>query len=124
MADNAEELNGYFSAGESKLPPDILGELQSTIRLHSISPQELFYKWESYCIKMGSEETKLDLGTARAFKKDVQEILERESRGKAHMRSADKKGSHATPRNNGNIGDTFGMYDFPSSAGCSGTKAV
>ena len=110
MANNAEELNGFFSSGDSKLQSDILGELQSTIRLHSISPQELFYKWESYCIKMGSEETRLDLSTARAFKKDVQEILERESRSKAHMRSADKKGPHATPRNNGSNRDTFGMY--------------
>lgn len=110
MADNTEELNELFSlAGHSKLPPDILGELQSTLRLHSISPQELFYKWESYCIKMGSEETRLDLTTARAFKKDVQEILEREIRGKAHMRSADKKGAHTTPRNAGNSGDVFDM---------------
>ena len=110
MADTTEELNGFFSTpGESKLPQDILGELQSIIRLHAISAQELFYKWESYSIKMGSEETKLDLKTARAFKKDVQEILERETRGKAHMRSADKKATHGTPRNVANNKDTLGM---------------
>ena len=110
MADSVDELNGLFSfPGESKLPPDILGELQSTLRLHSITPQELFYKWESYSIKMGSEETKLDLNTARAFKKDVQEILERETRGKAHARSADKRGVHATPRATVNSDDVLGM---------------
>lgn len=110
MAGNVGELNELFSvSGDSNLPPDVLGELQSTLRLHSITPQELFYKWESYSLKMGSEETKLDLNTARAFKKDVQEILEREARSKAHMRSADKRGVHATPRAVVNSDDVFGM---------------
>ncbi|MCJ1396742.1 DNA-directed DNA polymerase alpha subunit pol12 [Xylographa bjoerkii] len=81
------------------------------MRLHSISAQELFYKWESYSIKMGSEDTKLDLRTVRAFKKDVQEILERETRGKAHVRSADKRGVHATPRAAASNGDAYGMLD-------------
>ena len=110
MANDQDELNGFFSIpGESSIPLDILGELQSIMRLHSISTQELFYKWESYSIKMGSEETKLDLKTARAFKKDVQEILERETRGKAHVRGADKRGVHATPRATANNGDVYGM---------------
>ena len=58
-------------------------------------------------MKMGSEQTKLDLDTARAFKKDLQEMLERESRGKAHVRSVDKRG--ATPRSTGKGDDVFGM---------------
>ena len=95
-----EELHASFAPPPSiKLPPDILGELHSILRLHSMSPQELFYKWESYCLKMGSEETKLDLETARAFKKDIQEALERETRSKAHVRSADMRVTMgATPR--------------------------
>jgi DNA polymerase alpha subunit B len=95
-----EELHARFATPPStKLPPDILGELHSILRLHSISPQELFYKWESYCLKMGPEETRLDLETARALKKDVQETLERETRSKAHARSADKRVAvGSTPR--------------------------
>ena len=59
---------------------------------------------------MGSDETNLDLKTVRAFKKDVQEILERETRGKTHMRSADKKTLHAASRNVTSNGDAAGMY--------------
>ena len=110
MADYEEELNGLFQMpGESTLPPDVLGELQSTIRLHSLSPQELFYKWESYCIKMGAE-TLLNLDTAREFKKDIQEVLDREVKGKAHMRGSEKRTVHATPRATVTNDDVFGMY--------------
>lgn len=110
MGDNELELNQLFAILPiTELPPDILGELQSILRLHSISPQELSYKWESYSMKMGSELTKLDLSTVRAFKKDLQEMLERESRGKAHVRSVDKRGALATPRSAGKGDDMFGM---------------
>ena len=111
MADTTEELNALLAPPPStELPPDILGELQSIMRLHSISPQELFYKWESYSMKMGSDETTLDLNTARAFKKDIQEGLERETRGKVHVRSADKRsGISGTPRNVGSNEDVYGM---------------
>ena len=61
-------------------------------------------------MKMGSESTKLDLDTARAFKKDLQEILERESRAK-HGRSTDKSSKYATPRRGGIGDDVFGMLD-------------
>ena len=111
MDDIIEELNTLFAPPPAtELAPDILGELQSILRLHSTSPQELFFKWESYSIKMGSEETKLVLNTVRAFKKDVQESLERENRGKVHVRSTDKRsGVHGTPRNTTGNGDVFGM---------------
>ena len=60
-------------------------------------------------MKMGSEPTKLDLDTARAFKKDLQEMLERESRGKAG-KSVEKTGRYATPKGGGIKGeDMFGM---------------
>ena len=110
MATIKAELNDLFALPPvTELPPDIMGELQSILRLHSISPQELSYKWESYTMKMGSEQTKLDLPTARAFKKDLQEVLERESRGKAHVRSVDKRGAYATPRSAAKGDDVFGM---------------
>ena len=110
MATIKAELNDLFALPPvTELPPDIMGELQSILRLHSISPQELSYKWESYTMKMGSEQTKLNLLTARAFKKDLQEMLERESRGKAHVRSVDKRGAYATPRSAVKGDDVFGM---------------
>ncbi len=112
MEPTVEELNALFSPSSSDgLPPDILGELQSMLRLHSISAQELFYKWESYSLKMGPDDTKLTLDTVRAFKKDVQDALERESKGRSHVRSADKRGGMgATPRAVTTNGDVFGMY--------------
>lgn len=111
MANFKDELNELFAIPPiTHLPADILGELQSILRLHSLSPQELSYKWESYTMKMGSEQTQLDLPTARAFKKDIQEMLERESRAKAHVRSVEKKGTHATPRNAAKEGDVFNMW--------------
>lgn len=111
MAAIKNELNELFAVPPvSHLPPDILGELQSILRLHSLSPQELSYKWESYTMKMGSEQTQLDLPTTRAFKKDIQEMLERESRAKAHVRSVEKKGAYATPRNAAKGGGVFNMW--------------
>ncbi len=111
MASTKDELNELFAIlPVTELSPDVSGELHSICRLHSISPQELRYKWESYSMKMGSEQTQLDLITARAFKKDLQEMLERESRGKAHHRSVDKRAGHATPRNTGKSDNIFGMY--------------
>lgn len=110
MTTTKADLNELFAIPPvTELPPDVLGELQSILRLHSISPQELSYKWESYSMKMGSEQTKLDLPTARAFKKDLQEMLERDSRGKAHIRSVDKRGAYATPRSAAKGDDVFGM---------------
>ena len=110
MTDTLKELNELFAIPPvTELPPDVIGELQSILRLHSISPEELSYKWESYSMKMGLEQIKLDLSTARAFKKDIQEILERESRSKGHTRSVDKKGAFATPRST-KSDDVFGMY--------------
>ncbi|KAL2048259.1 hypothetical protein N7G274_000170 [Stereocaulon virgatum] len=112
MATAESELNELFAIPPAtELPPDVLGELRSILRLHSISPQELLYKWESYTMKMGSEQTKLDSETARAFKKDLQEMLERDSRGKAHLRSIDMRGAFATPRSVAKGDNVFGMLD-------------
>jgi len=108
MADT-EELNELFATPNTQLQQDVLAELQSTLRILSISPQELFFKWEAYSLKMGSENTRMDYKTARDFKKDLQDALERESRGKAHMQNANKRTMAATPRN-ANTGDVFGVY--------------
>ncbi|RDW94817.1 hypothetical protein BP5796_00580 [Coleophoma crateriformis] len=112
MADNsADELKELFTpAAGAELEQDVLAELKSIMRLHSIDAQELFYKWESYSIKIGSEDMKLNINTARALKEDVQEGLERENRSKAHVLSSNKR-SGATPRSVASTGDVFGILD-------------
>ncbi|KAL3423356.1 DNA polymerase alpha primase associated subunit [Phlyctema vagabunda] len=112
MADSpARELTELFASASSKgLESDVLNELQSIMRIHSIDAQELFYKWESYSIKMGSDDLKLDIETARALKKDVQDGLERETRNKTHVLNSSKRGG-ATPRNIASSGDVFGILD-------------
>jgi DNA polymerase alpha subunit B N-terminal len=108
MAELQESINGLF-APSSALSPDIMGELESILQLYSISPQELFYKWESYSLKMGSEDTKLDLNTVRMFKKDVQDSLERNVHDRQAGRGSDRKSNvGATPRAAAG-GDVFGM---------------
>ncbi|KAK1140712.1 DNA-directed DNA polymerase alpha subunit pol12 [Aspergillus melleus] len=109
--DIVAELNEHFAgASPGGIPKDVLAELQSVLRVHSIAPQELFYKWESYCLKMGAEETKLNLDTVRLFKRDVQDTLERESRSKAGRHAENRKATTATPRAN-TTSDVFGMFD-------------
>ncbi|KAK5746605.1 DNA-directed DNA polymerase alpha subunit pol12 [Elasticomyces elasticus] len=92
------------------LAPDLSSELTHILHLLSTTPEELFFKWESYIMKMG-DSAKLDLKTLKAFKKDLQDALERESRAKGHVvhQSAAKR-TAATPRGNGG-GDVMGMLD-------------
>jgi DNA polymerase alpha subunit B len=107
--DTVDELNGLFAPNSvSGLDPDVLGELQSTLRNHSLPPQELFYIWESYSMKMGLANAQLNFDTVTAFKKNVQEGMDREVRNKTNVRSSDKRGK-ATPRNVASDGDMFGM---------------
>ncbi|ESZ96534.1 hypothetical protein SBOR_3036 [Sclerotinia borealis F-4128] len=113
MAENDSELNDLFSSATASgglVEADVLTELQSIMRLHSIPPQELFYKWESYSIKMGQDDMKLDIDTVRALKQNVQDGLEKENRkNKAHVSN---KRVGVTPRNVGNNNDVFGMLDL------------
>lgn len=92
MDDINSELNELFAGGNPDgLPQDVLAELRSIMNLHAISAQELFYKWESYSIKMGGEETNLTLGSVRALKRDIQDTLEREAKGKTHLKPTEKR---------------------------------
>ncbi|PGG96420.1 DNA polymerase alpha subunit B [Blastomyces parvus] len=118
MEESISQLNEAFSGScPSGVPQDVAAELRSIMRLHSMSAQDLSYKWDAYCLKMGAEETTLNLDTVRGLKRDVQDTLERESRGKTHMRGADKRNAiSATPRAAANTRDVFGMLDdFASS---------
>ncbi|KAJ8064988.1 hypothetical protein OCU04_007292 [Sclerotinia nivalis] len=124
MDENDNELNDLFSSATASGGPieaDVLTELQSIMRLHSIPPQELFYKWESYSIKMGQDDMKLDIDTVRALKQNVQDGLEKENRKtKAHTSN---KRMGAAPRNVGNNNDVFGMLDITPNTPRSGMSS-
>jgi DNA polymerase alpha subunit B len=103
----AEELNQRFTLPSSDVGPIVLGELQSILRLYHISPEDLSFKWESYCMKIGPE-TQMDLKTVRDFKKDLQENLERESNRKA-QKHVERRPVGATPRAGAAGADVFSM---------------
>lgn len=121
MADaDVQELNERFALGDKPLEPDMLAELQSIMRIHSLSAQDLFFKWESYCIKMDMNEMKLSVDTLRNLKRDIQDTLEREARSQhAHLVKTEKRAG-ATPRTTGKgnmgAGDVFGMLVSASTA--------
>lgn len=109
MAESADaQLQEIFSSANPNLEPDVLGELTSIMRLHQIDPQELWYKWESYSMKMGADDMKLNIDTARALKQDVQDGLERENRSKAQALNSNRRGA-ATPRNVSSTSDVYGV---------------
>nr|OQO27403.1 hypothetical protein B0A51_05039 [Rachicladosporium sp. CCFEE 5018] len=75
MADEpTTQLHTLFSP-HTPLPSDVLHELSSLTSLLSLTPEELFYKWESYAIKMGTETTQMSFKTVKDFKKDLQDAL-------------------------------------------------
>lgn len=117
-----DELNALFAPNsKSGLEADVLAELESIMRLHALPPQELFYKWESYSLKIGRDDA-LSLDTARELKKDIQDSLEREVR-KVHVKQERRPG--ATPRNVkafGGSDDIFGMLDQQSPVTPSGGR--
>jgi DNA polymerase alpha subunit B len=100
-AEQVAELNERFAAGDKKLEPDMVAELQSIMRMHSLSVQDLFFKWESYCIKMDLDGTTLSVDNLRNLKRDIQDALERDNRNMAQTVKFEKnaKGSSGTPRN-------------------------
>lgn len=106
MADLAvTELNQFFGAGDKGLGQDVVVEMQSIMRLHNLSPQDLFFKWESYCIKLEMDAVQPSFEKIRGFKQDLQDVLEKNIRTQAHSKPEKRVG--ATPRAKG--GDVFGM---------------
>ncbi|PWW79524.1 DNA polymerase alpha, subunit B [Tuber magnatum] len=94
-----------------ELAPEVLGELERMLRIYGYDAEELFCKWESYCMKMGPENTKLNLDTALAFKKDVRELYEKEMKSKTRLRGANtSRPVVRTPRVK-NTGDHVGFLD-------------
>ncbi|KAI1477245.1 DNA polymerase alpha, subunit B [Daldinia eschscholtzii] len=105
------ELNEQFGTPNKELPPDVISELRSIMRIHSLSPQDLFFKWESYCIKMDMDGNNLSVESLRALKQDIQDALERSNRThQVHIKT--EKRSTGTPRNMAKgSGDVYGMLE-------------
>ncbi|KAL0466912.1 alpha/primase associated subunit [Neurospora intermedia] len=106
------ELNERFGTANTELSPDVIYELQSIMRLHELDVQDMFFKWESYCIKMDMDQPKMSMSTVRKFKQDLQDTLERANRAQAleQVKTEKRPGGTIRPgaRNNS---DVFGMLD-------------
>ncbi|KAL2144641.1 hypothetical protein VTI28DRAFT_8852 [Corynascus sepedonium] len=122
MADETlAELNQRFGSGTKDLEADEVAELKSIMRLHQLSVQDLFFKWESYGMKMGMDDFVPSIDNLRAFKQNLQDDLERSNRSQVHIKTEKRVG--ATPRA-GKGGDVFGMLDGLATPGPGRTKAA
>lgn len=120
MADETlAELNERFGSGAKDLEADVVAELKSIMRLHQLSVQDLFFKWESYGMKMGMDDFKASIDNLRAFKQNLQDELERSNRSQVHIKTEKRAG--ATPRV-AKGGDVFGMLDGLTTPGASRSK--
>lgn len=109
MADDAA-LHAHFSPN-APLEPDVLAELQSTARLHGLSAEDLFYKWESYYIRLETEASTVTLAAVRNFKQSIQDELEKSTQARA---VAAERRAGVTPRGvkGGAKGDMYNMWVF------------
>lgn len=105
MAD--EEIQSRF-APNGTLEPDVLSELQSMGRLHDISAEDLYFKWESYCIKMDVDAQAVTLSNVRGLKQSIQDELEKSQR---RLQVKSERKMAPTPRPKAGKGDVFGMLD-------------
>ncbi|EMR65569.1 putative dna polymerase subunit alpha b protein [Eutypa lata UCREL1] len=109
-----QELNEKFATGNNELEPDVVAELQSIMRMHSLSVQDLFFKWESYCIKMDMDEMKLSVEALRTLKKDIQDALERSNRShQVHIKSEKRSGATPLTRVKGNVPSSSPDFKSP-----------
>lgn len=121
MADDTlAELNERFGPGNKDLEADVVAELKSIMRMHQLSAQDLFFKWESYGMKMGLDDFKASIDTLRAFKQHLQDELERSNRSQVHIKT-EKRGP--APRASRG-GDVFGMLDGLATPGSARKMAV
>ncbi|KAF3930578.1 hypothetical protein ABW19_dt0203861 [Dactylella cylindrospora] len=88
---SAEDITERFG----EVPQEVMVELQSMLGLYNIDAEELFFKWEGYCLKMG-DDVKLTSKNVAMFKKETQEQFEIEMRAKSKTGPAG--GSRSAPR--------------------------
>lgn len=98
-----------------ELAPEVLSQLESMLRIYGIPAEELFFKWESYCIKMGSDDTELNLDTVQAFKKDVHELFEKDMKSKTRLHGTNTSKPAARAPRVKNTGDHVGLFVLPMS---------
>lgn len=103
----ADEIESRFSPNKP-LEPDVFSELESIMRLHGLSAEDLFFKWESYCIKLDLDAQALSLELLRNLKQSIQDELENSHR-KVQVKTERKVAN--TPRGTAKGGDVFGMLD-------------
>ncbi|KAI5811009.1 DNA polymerase alpha subunit B N-terminal-domain-containing protein [Peziza echinospora] len=109
-----DDTNSALAKRFGNLTPDVAGELASMLRIFTTDIQELWYKWESYCIKLGLDrDHKMSLENVRDFKKDVQDALEKEVKNRARgAHGAGTSGSkRAVKRESG--ADGLGLFETP-----------
>ncbi|KAJ8110808.1 hypothetical protein ONZ43_g5781 [Nemania bipapillata] len=113
-----EELNELFATSNTPLEHNVVVELRSIMQLHSLSAQDLYFKWESYCMRLEMADMKLSVEALGALKQDLLDALERSNRSQVQIKTERRTG--ATPRAAAkNGGDVFGMLEgmVPSTPG-------
>lgn len=101
------ELNELFGAGDKGLAQDVVVEMQSIMRLHRLTPEDLFLKWEAYCIRLNIDDIHPTFEKMREFKQNLQDALEKVTRTQVHSKPDKRAG--ATPRATVKGTDVFGM---------------
>ena len=117
MADDSDPTTAALSLRFGRrLTPDVAGELASMLRLYSIPTEELFFKWEAYCIKLDLDlDIKIGMDVVRDFKRDLQQVLEAEVRGKLKPAGGASMGGGArTVKTSGIGGEGLGLCVFSS----------
>lgn len=105
MADT--DIQTRFSP-HKPLEQDVLYEIQSIVRLHDLSVDDLFFKWDAYCIRMDLDaQSALSLQNIRNLKHSIQDELEKSHRA-TQVRG--ERRVNAAPRGVSG-GDVFGMLD-------------
>lgn len=95
---------------ENQLDEDVVLELNSILKIHDISAQEMYFKWQSYCSKLEQPNLKLNMQNACAFKQDLQDALERSVRSHTSLVKIEKR-TAGTSRATALGNDVFGMLD-------------
>lgn len=104
-----EEIQSRF-APNGTLEPDVVSELESMARLHDISTEDLYFKWESYCIKMDVDTQAVTLSNVRGLKQGIQDELEK-SQHRVQLKNERKTGPTPRAKPGAKGGDVFGMLD-------------
>ncbi|KAF7545587.1 hypothetical protein G7Z17_g9065 [Cylindrodendrum hubeiense] len=106
MAD--AELQSRFPSPNKPLEPDVLSELESIMRLHNLSAEDLYFKWESYCIKLDIDAQDISLEVVRNLKQSIQDTLEKSHH---HVQIKAERKVMATPRASAKGRNMLGMMD-------------